>query len=84
MIWAMLIGFGRRALGGIWGYAALAAAALATVATIYGKGRADAKRKNETRKLKDYKSTRERIDNAKGSSGDGADDIEWLRDYGDK
>lgn len=36
----------------------------------------------KVRDLKGYQKTRKRIDDAKGSSGNRDDDIDWLRDHG--
>lgn len=78
MIWGWLIpGWLRRA---VLGLGALALALLAA----FGAGKREARRDAKAKGAKDHIDTRRRIDRAKGSTGDRADDIDWLRDFGDK
>ncbi len=69
-----------------WIKRAVAWAAVAAVALLgaWGAGKREGGQAAKKRDAEAYKKTRKRIDNVKGSTGNADDDIEWLRDFGDK
>ena len=76
MIWGFLIpDWLKRGLA----YAGVALAALGAAVLA---GMRIAAERAKVRDLKGYQKTRKRIDDAKGSSGNRDDDIDWLRDHG--
>jgi hypothetical protein len=73
MIWDLISGL----VPNLWGYIAAAGAAIAAIAGVYFKGRADAKAKADLRDLKGFKKTTERMQDADAAMGD---DPAVLRD----
>lgn len=66
-------------LGSLGGVLAAIAAIAAALGAVWAKGRSDGRAKEIARRGNEYRETVERAKNADLSSGDGADDLEWLR-----
>ncbi len=62
---------------------AIIAAFFGAIATLF-TARKSGKDAERLKQAKEYQSTRKRMDDAEGSSGDTSDDVDWLSDYGSK
>lgn len=81
MIWDLISGF----LPHVWGYIAVAGVALAGLAGVYVKGRADAKAKADTKAMKEDMKAHARINEADlGIGASDAERIERLRGFAAK
>ncbi len=76
MIWTLITTF----IGDNWQWVA---GALGGLLALFG-ARQSGKKAEQLKQAKKYESTRKRMDDAKGSSGNTSDDVDWLSDYGSK